>query len=135
MFLLGLAGGCAVQSGAAMYTRPTPSQVASAESTVSAAHSVGADQNSTAAPFLAAADRELANGKQHMNQGDNQSAHWMLQRAMADAELSRALVQRAHQEGEAKSSEAQLRQARETMARPATPETTPESATPQTPAD
>jgi hypothetical protein len=132
MALLGLVGGCAMSRSYAGYTRPTASQIAMAESAVNNAHALGADKNAGAAPFLVAADRELASAKHSMDLADDRTANWSLQRAISDAELSRALVQRAHEEREAKSSETQLTQMRQQMSNPSTPET--ESATPQRPA-
>jgi hypothetical protein len=136
--LLGAAGGCAMSHRYSAYTRPTASQIAQAESSVGNARAVGAERDANAAAFLATADRELASAKRSMDLADDRSANWMLQRAIADADLSRALVQRAHEEREAKSSETQLTQLRQQTANPSTsnpsaPET--ETTTPQRPSD
>src|SRR5438045_953513 len=79
------------------YTRPAPAQVASAEDAVNAARTQGADRDEHAAPFLTAAERELAMGKQSLANGDNRNATLLLARASADGELSHALVERTRQ--------------------------------------
>lgn len=121
--LLG-AVGCASSS---VYTRPSPGMIAAAEDAMNAARAKGADADGRAAPFLRAAERQLAAGKSSMEQGDNRNATWLVARAAADAQLSHALVEKSRQEGAARTTEAQLAQTRGEVPTPAVPgETAPE---------
>lgn len=116
--VLGCAVGCARQND---YVRPTSAQVVTAENAVNGARAAGAEKDRTAALFLAAADRELAQGKHGIERGDDRTAVWMLARAAADADLGHALADRIREEREAKKSEDQLAETRQQLARPEAP--------------
>jgi hypothetical protein len=107
--LLGSVVGCASPN---VYTRPSPAQIAAAEDAVHAARARGADGNTQAAPFLNAAERQLAAGKRSLDQGDDRNATWLLARAAADGELSHAIAEKARMESEAKITESQLAETR-----------------------
>src|SRR4051794_30543443 len=94
--------GCASPNA---YTRPTSAQIGAAEEAVRVARARGADRDTNAAPFLGAADRQLAQGRRALDNGDNYAATWLLARAAADGELSQAMVDRSRVESEASSTE------------------------------
>jgi hypothetical protein len=116
--LLGLGVGCASPN---VYVRPTPAQIAAAEDAVRTARARGADTDPAAAPFLSAAERQLASGRHSLDLGDNYAATWLLARAAADGELSHALAEKSRQEAEAKTTEDQLARTRAEAARPTQP--------------
>jgi hypothetical protein len=116
VLFLGL--GCASEK---VYMRPSPAQISAAEDAVRTARAHGADQDVNALPFLTSAERQLAAGRRSLELRDNYAATWLLARAAADGELSRAMADKSRQEAEAKTTEAQLAQTRGDLARPAAP--------------
>jgi hypothetical protein len=114
--LLGSVVGCASPYA---YNRPTAGQIAAADNAVQAARARGADNDTTAAPFLHSAERQLASGKHSLDAGDNHDATWLLARAAADGQLSDALAARSREESEAKTTEEHLAQTRAEVANPA----------------
>jgi hypothetical protein len=81
-----LAGGCANR-------QPLPTQqVTDVEAASRSANELGAQNNPQAQLHLKLADEQLKQAKVAMEDGDDQGAERMLQRAKADAELALALT-------------------------------------------
>jgi hypothetical protein len=110
--------GCASPN---VYTRPTSAQISAADEAVRVARARGADRDTSAAPFLNSAERQLAEGRRSLEAGDNYSATWLLARAAADGELSQAMVERSRTENEANSTESQLTETRNAVMQPPPP--------------
>ena len=71
---------------------PPTDRMASAEAEARAAEAVGAERVPSASLSYKLASDEIAKGRRLMNDGDNEEADRMFQRAAADAELSLALT-------------------------------------------
>jgi Domain of unknown function (DUF4398) len=110
--------GCASPNA---YTRPSPEQISAAEDAVQKARARGAHQSPQAAPFMTAAERQLAAGRRSLNEGDNRNATWLLARAAADGDLSHAMVERQRLERDAQTAESQLNETRAQSAPPPPP--------------
>ncbi len=78
-------------------------RVVSASAAVRGAEVGGANSDPQAALLLKHAKDELAKAKGLMNDGDNQKASWVLQRAEADAELALEMAREATAKAEAQS--------------------------------
>jgi carbonic anhydrase len=76
--------------GCATSTVPAE-RIASSESSIRAAHELGADRTPNAALHLRLAEDQLTQAKALIEKGDNKRAEWVLYRAEADAELAVAL--------------------------------------------
>lgn len=82
----------AVGGACATVTEPPLETLVRSQATVRAAEEIGAGQSPRAAFHLRLAKEQLADAKRMMNAGKNAEAQVMLQKAMADAELSMALT-------------------------------------------
>ncbi len=92
----------ALLSLAACASFPAPSErLAQAESGARAAHELGAANEPTAALYLKMANDQLSEARKLMAAGENERADSVLQRAMADAELSLQLAKEAKARGAA----------------------------------
>ena len=94
----------ALLSLAACASFPAPSErLAQAESGARAAHELGAGSEPTAALYLKMANDQLSEARKLMAAGENERADAVLQRAMADAELSLQLAKEAKAKSAAQS--------------------------------
>jgi len=84
--VLGLA--CSACGGAA----PPDQRLTESQAAVRAAQEVGAERVPQSALHLKLAQEQVDKGRRLMNEGDNEEANLMLQRAQADAELAIALA-------------------------------------------
>ena|SRR5688572_2852708 len=103
------------------YTRPSAGQISAAEEAVRTARARGANNNPQAAPFLTAAERQLAAGRESLDAGDDRNATWLLARAAVDGQLSHAMTERARMEEQARITENQLAETRANSAPPPPP--------------
>jgi hypothetical protein len=110
--------GCASPN---VYTRPSPAQIGAADEAVRVARARGADRDDKARPFLTSAERQLAEGRRSLEEGDNRTATWLLARAAADGELSQAMAERSRMESEAATTESQLTETRSAVSQPPPP--------------
>lgn len=118
---------CISLAGCASYPQPTEN-LASSVGAVRGAQEAGAEQLPDAALHLRLAQEENEKAKQFMNDGENERAAYMTERARADADLALAL---AHQERAQK--RAQQASASVPAAQPEQPQVQPQPVAPTTP--
>ena len=92
---LGLASACAS-------SQLPQAQVADTKAEIQAAETVGAKDNSRAALYLKLAQDQLEQAKEFADDGDEEEAKLLLDRAMVDAKLAIAVTKQAEAEAEAK---------------------------------
>ncbi len=90
-------------------------RLARAQGAIQSAHSMGAQQDPTAALHLRLANENLTRGKQLIANGENERAAYVLMRAEADANLARSLVNEAHARAEADRAQREIQMIRASM--------------------
>lgn len=95
--------------GACGSSRPPTAQVATSSAEIRAAKELDADSVPSAQYYLKLARDEMEEASQLMNNGDNEKAARVLERAHADAELATALAREVQTKKAADDTQAQLR--------------------------
>lgn len=107
-----VAGLVAIFTACGGYAPPT-GKVASSEAAIRAADEMGADDHPQAALHLKLARDQHEAAKALIDEGNNERADYVLQRAQADAELARSLAHEAKMQADASEVLEQVKELRE----------------------